>query len=371
MRFIYQNNHNRLKFYFRIDSDEELRQLEKINPDSYYWIDEGPVLSTDIVAKALGVECNYSTAFTDHSDESLAILRRANLDISKLEDRKQLVNSVSNYLSTCLSVDREEHIIFMNKGIPEVNIPSIDLNTEQSIFFSLGNKIYEAKVVAENKTLESYLKRRISLRVKRLKREMASVLLAFKDEYERKINEIKEKYKNMLEFPDFTLRDIFKGYLIWRYDNRIVVAKPVKFSVTKLIVSGNLYELKDEYVQEMDAVLIFYLAKEEDGYQIVDIRTVEREGFFVRHSFVGIKHPNISLEGSTCLGDSDNVRGVIVSSIKDLYPYFDRVVEILETANDDSRYKRVEWIERIKRMINDGDSSFAKEATNLDKTWSV
>ena len=371
MRFIYQNNHNRLKFFFRIDSEEELRQLEKINPDSYYWIDEGPVLSTDIVAKALGVECNYSAAFNHHSDEANEILKRANIDITNFEDRKHLVNMVSNYLSTCLSVEREEHIVFMNKGIPEINIPSIDLNTEQSILFSLGNKIYEAKVVAENNALESYLKKRLSLRVKRLKREMASVLLAFKDEYERKISEIKEKYKNILEFPDFTLNDIFKGCLIWRYDNRIAVAKPVKFLVTKLIVNDNLYELKDEYIQEMDALIIFYLVKEEDGYQIIDIRTVEREEFFTHHTFRGIRHPNISLEGSTCLGESDDVKGAIVSSIKDLYSYFDRVVEILETANDDSRYKRVEWVERIKRMIGNGDSSFAKETTNLDKTWSV
>jgi len=375
VRFIFgKRKDGKPRFRFKLDTEDEKNLIGMISTNGYYFWNNEIVLSTNLIAKALGVTCYEFRPFVGETDTSWEILEEAGLDISKKDDRRELVRTVSNYLSRELEASKqtEEYGISLSSRVPEFDL-IVDI--DQPVYLSIGNKIFEGKLVKENTDLGTYIKRRVSNKVNCLKREVRSIILSIHEEYERKLEEVRSKLDRVLEFPDFTFEEAAKGLVIWRIKyaskNQIAVARRYKFKISKLIHNSRIYYLEDDWVEKIDAFVIFYLDKTRDGYRIEEVLCVRADEFF-NARFSPIPHCNLNSEGSVCLGVNDPARGRIVRSMKELVPIFDHVIEILGTANNDDRYRSdLYWINVITEMISRGDYSFSKESHDLRTAWSV
>jgi len=373
MKLHFERLGDQIKAWIEI-SEEEFTTLRKYLPDgSLTYLRDRIVLTRGAVASALGVPVAGSStnAFVLPDSASQAILGFANLDLTKIEHRKILLSSVYKYFKTRIEIarssedyeEREIPLITSLDNHIELDIPSLNL----PLTLSIGNKVYELKPVETTLDMEEYVQRRLKSIVRAFRNYTAATLSAYKEEYQRKLEEIERYKESILPMPPINIQDLKNGVHLFKDGPLLYFLQYKKIIVKKFIYKGALYTLAPDYQGTCRGLLGLVLDRD---YKIEGVVFLNP-----KNPYRGVRHPNVSDSGNVCLGDSTSrIIGKILDEIHQAYLYIDMAASVLSTVNFDDAYdQRVSaWSRRIIDNI-DSLSEITIDEIKLSSTsvWSA
>ena len=375
MKLHYEKRGNEIKAWIEV-SDNEYHMLKRYFPeDPLTYVSDRIVLTRWAIASALGVPIVgvSSAPFRLPDDCSQEILKSAGLDLTKVEHRKVLLSSVYKYLKTRIDIarakeDYEEReiplITSLGSHYIELDLPSLNL----PLTLSIGSKVYELKPVNTTLDVSEYIKKRLRDIVRAYRKYTAATLSAYKEEYERKLEEIKRYKESILPMPPINLEDLKQGVHLFKEGPFLYFLQYKKIIVKRFIYKGTLYTLAPEYQGTCRGLLGLGLDRD---YKIETVLYLNP-----KNPYRGVRHPNVSSDsGSVCLGESTfRIIGKTLGEIHEAYKYIDIVAQVLSTVNFDDAYdqKASAWSRRIiDRIYADEISQIITDEVKMSSVWEL
>jgi len=373
MKLHYEKRGDEIKAWIEV-SDNEYHMLRRYFPeDPLTYVSDRIVLTKWAVASALGVPVVgiASNAFFLPNDSSQEILKSAGLDLTKVEHRKILLSSVYKYLKTRIEIERAKED-YEEREIPlitsldnhniELDLPSLSL----PLTLSVGNKVYELKPVDTTLDMSEYIKKRLRDIVRAYRRYTAATLSAYKEEYQRKLEELERFKESIFPMPPIDIQDLKEGVHVFKEGRILYFLQYKKITVKKFIYKGVLYTLAPEYQGTCRGLLGLAL---DQNYNIDGVVYLNP-----KNPYRGVRHPNVSDSGAVCLGESTfRIIGKTLGEIHEAYKFIDIAAQVLSTVNFDDAYdqRASAWSRRIiNRVYADEISQITTDRIKLNSVWS-
>jgi len=373
MKLHYERKGDRIRAWIEISSDEYSMLNRYFPEDSLTYLSDRIYLTRWAVASALGVPVvgSSTSAFFLPDECSQEIIKSAGLDLTKVEHRKILLSSVYKYLKTRIEIarakeDYEEREIPLVTSLEnhsvELDLPSLNL----PLTLSIGNKIYELKPVNTTLDMSEYIKKRLRSIVRAYRQYTAATLSAYKQEYQRKLEELERYKESIFPMPPITIQDLKEGVHIFKEGSVLFFLQYKKITIKRFIYKGVLYTLAPEYQGTCRGLLGLALDRRYNIDAVVYLNP--------KNPYRGVRHPNVSDTGTVCLGESTHrIIGKTLGEIHEAYLYIDRAAQVLSTVNFDDAYdqKASAWSRRIiSRVYADEISQITTDRIKLNSVWS-
>jgi len=372
MRLHYERKGDEIRAWIEISSDE-YNMLNRYFPeDSLTCFSDRIYLTRWTVASALGVPVVGSSrsAFFLPDECSQEIIKSAGLDLTKVEHRKMFFSSVYKYLKTRIDIarakdDYEEREIPLITSLDsqniELDLPSLNL----PLTLSIGNKVYELKPVDTTLDMSEYIKKRLRDIVRAYRKYTAATLSAYKEEFERKLEELERYKESIFPMPPVNIQDLRQGVHLFKEGPLLYFLQYKKVIVKKFIYKGVLYTLAPEYQGTCRGLLGLALDRRLMIHSVVYLNP--------KDPYRGVRHPNVSDSGSVCLGESTSrILGKTLGEIHEAYKYIDMAAQVLSTVNFDNAFdqRASAWSRRIISKVYDL-SEITTDEIKLETVWSL
>jgi len=370
MKLVYKKDGERPAiFYIEITEDEKNIIRDYFYDDGIYYISDRIYLTNAVIARALGLSSRYLDyhPFMNRSF-SREILQVAGINIEDPADRQKLVSVVYKYLKNRLEIAmsktvRDERSIPLDispssLGDMEINIGEIEeLGTQ--FLISIGDKVFEAKLVKETSSFRDYVQRRLKQIVGAYRNHITATLSALRDEYDRKLEELEALRKSIMPMPDVSLEDIGAGMRICRNGQYLEVYLPVKLEIKRVFYDNTPLNLKKRYWHTLRGLAGLVLDHE--------LRIVGTKFVRAKKPTRGVRHPNVNDDGKVCLGYTRQIIGRKLYSIHDAYSWIQSVADLLSTPNFDDAYDVCpsEWFRMILDYLERDPDEVVEEETSL------
>ena len=362
MKLVYKKDGERpARFYIEITEDEKDLIRDYLYEDGSYYTSDKIYLTNVIVARALGLSSRYLDyhPFMD-SFTSRELLSAAKIDIEDPDERQKLISAVYKYLKSRLEMAMSKTVRderFIPLDISPSSLGEMNLNLEEAakigtpFLISIGDKVFEAKLVKETDSFRGYVHRRLKQIVGAYRNHITATLSALRDEYDRKLKEIEKVRETIIPMPNITLSDLAAGMMICRNNQYLEVYLPVKVEIKRVIYNKKSFTLKKEYWCTLRGLAGLALDRD---LTIVSTRFVRP-----KRPSRGVKHPNVNDDGTVCLGYTRQILGRRLNDIHDAYTWIYSVVDLLSTPNFDDAYDVhvSKWAREVYDALENGHSS--------------
>ena len=370
MKLVYKKEgegRRRFGIYFNREERDAIFELIDEPLVEFYSDGEGFKATTLLVAKALNVSLpEHALPFDERVDDSYNILSEAKLDIDNPDDRKALLEAVRVYITNRLAIaskmSREETIYSsipyksLSRLVTEVKAP--ELKIEPPLLLFVDGKIFELKEISESRDMSRYITNRMRSLSNEYRRTISLALQAIKNEYLRKLGELKDRMRSVIPLPRLTLDHVKQGLYVVSFGNSIGYVKKVSVTVKRLMYGNRLFLLFPEHRVTIKGYILIRVNREG---KLLDVR-------FYNEDLTGrANHPHVLGDADACIGNS-RVRNMDIIGPDEALKAIDEIVRLYETINlGDMAYTPL-WLKDILNKFNK-DHSLVSEVENA--TWSV
>ena len=291
---------------------------------------------------------------------SRELLRAANINIEDPDERQKLISTVYKYLKNRLEVAmskavRDEHFIPLD--ISPSSVGQIEVNLEElgkigtPFLISIGDKVFEAKLVRETDNFRDYVQRRLKQIVGAYRNHITATLSALRDEYDRKLRELETIRETIIPMPNITLSDLAAGMRVCRNNQYLEVYLPVKVEIKRVVYNKKFFTLKKEYWCTLRGLAGLTLDR--------DLTIVSTKFVRPKRPTRGVNHPNVNDEGMVCLGYTRRILGRKLKDIHDAYTWIYSVVDLLSVPNFDDAFSVhvSQWAREVYDALESGHLS--------------
>jgi len=361
MRLVFKKDGERPpNFYIEISYEEKDLINNYIYESGVYYISDKIYLTNATVARALGLSSRYldyhpfMSSFT-----SRELLSAAKIDIEDPDERQKLISSVYKYLKNRLEIamsktvrDERSIPLDISPSLGEMNVSLEEVGKIGTPFLiSIGDKVFEAKLVKEIDSFRDYMQRRLKQIVGAYRNHITATLSALRDEYDRKLEEIEKTRETMIPMPNITLSDLATGMRICRNNQYLEVYLPVKVEIKRVFYNKKSFTLKKEYWCTLRGLAGLALDR--------DLTIVSTKFVRSKRASRGVRHPNVNDDGMVCLGYTRQILGRRLNDIHDAYTWIYSVVDLLSVPNFDDAYDVhvSQWAREVFDALESGHSS--------------